>query len=105
MIVQFSTDDLRRVGAILATAARIEIMPRFRKLATNQVRQKTSRFDLVTEADEAAEILIEADLKSAFPGATIIGEEGTSRDEKLLDAVGTSDLAFIVDPVDGTRNF
>jgi fructose-1,6-bisphosphatase/inositol monophosphatase family enzyme len=100
-----SLKDLHQVGDVLARAARAEIMPRFRKLTEAQIRQKTSAFDIVTDADEAAEALITAGLRAAFPGALVIGEEGTHRDPALLQAVATADLAFLVDPIDGTRNF
>jgi fructose-1,6-bisphosphatase/inositol monophosphatase family enzyme len=45
--------SIEQVGAILARAARAEILPRFRTLDAAQVRQKSSAFDIVTEADEA----------------------------------------------------
>jgi len=101
----FSRADIRRVGDILAMAARSEIMPRFRKLTPAQIRRKSSAFDLVTEADEAAEAAISAALTAAFPGAVVIGEEGTHREPALLETIAGAELAFIVDPVDGTRNF
>ena len=101
----FSPNDIRRVGEILAFAARTEIMPRFRRLTATQVREKSSPLDLVTEADEVAEAVITTGLKAAFPGAIVIGEEGTHKDPALLQAIATAELAFIVDPIDGTRNF
>ena len=101
----FSSTDIHRVGEILAFAARTEIMPRFRKLTAGQIRQKSSAFDLVTEADEAAEAVISASLTAAFPGAVVIGEEGTHKEPALLDTIADAELAFIVDPVDGTKNF
>src|SRR5260221_15994 len=101
----FSPADIHRAGEILAFAARTEIMPRFRKLAPAQIRQKSSTFDLVTEADEAAEAVIETALTAAFPGAVIIGEESTHKTPALLDTIADAELAFIVDPVDGTKNF
>ena len=101
----FSPDDVRRVGKILGLAARTEILPRFRRLAPTQIRQKTSAFDLVTEADEAAEAAITAALQSAFPGCTVVGEESAHKEPALLDLIADAPLAFIVDPVDGTRNF
>ena len=101
----FSATDIRRVGEILAFAARTEIMPRFRKLAPSQIRRKSSAFDLVTEADEAAEAVIATALTAAFPGAVVIGEESAHKIPALLDAIADAELAFIVDPVDGTRNF
>ncbi len=101
----FSPDDVRRVGEILAAAARSEILPRFRRLTQTQIRRKTSAFDLVTEADEAAEAAIAAALRQAFPDCVIVGEEGTHKEPALLDTIADAPLAFIVDPVDGTRNF
>jgi len=101
----FSEHDLHQVGDALARAARTEIMPRFRKLTSTQIRQKSSALDVVTDADEAAEAAIGATLGAAFPGAIIIGEEGTHRDPSLLQAVGSAELAFLVDPIDGTKNF
>jgi fructose-1,6-bisphosphatase/inositol monophosphatase family enzyme len=101
----FSPADIHGVGEILAFAARTEIMPRFGKLAPVQIRRKSSAFDLVTEADEAAEAVIATALMGAFPGAVVIGEEGSHKEPALLDTIADAELAFIVDPVDGTRNF
>jgi len=103
--MQFSLSDLRRVGAILADAARVEVMPLFRRLVPDQIRQKTSTFDVVTRADEAAEAHITRALLAAFPGAVVVGEEAVHHDAGLLDAIATAELAFIVDPIDGTKNF
>ncbi|MFZ0860313.1 MAG: inositol monophosphatase family protein [Candidatus Sulfotelmatobacter sp.] len=101
----FSENDLHQVGSALALAARTEIMPRFGKLTSTQIRQKSSALDLVTDADEAAEAVIGAALVEAFPGSLIVGEEGTQRDSTLLQAVASAGLAFFVDPIDGTKNF
>lgn len=101
----FTQADLRQLAAILAEAARAEIMPRFRNLGLGAVRTKTSAIDLVTDADEAAERLIAARIGAAFPGAIVIGEEATGRDPALLDALEHAELAVLVDPVDGTKNF
>lgn len=101
----FSPENVRRVGEILAAAARAEILPRFQHLTPAQIRRKTSAFDLVTEADEAAEAAIAAALRQAFPDCVIVGEEGTHKEPSLLDRIAEAPLAFIVDPVDGTRNF
>jgi myo-inositol-1(or 4)-monophosphatase len=54
--------------------------------------------DLVTEADRASEAAIVAAVRSAFPAAAILGEEGGVY-------AGTSDERFIVDPLDGTTNY
>lgn len=101
----FSRDNALTVAETLRNAAQREILPRFRNLSSGEVRQKTSRLDLVTDADEAAERMIEAELLRAFPGSLVIGEEGVSRDPRLLNGLEKADLAFVVDPVDGTLNF
>lgn len=93
------------VASLLRGAARAEIMPRFRRLAPEAVRAKTGPLDLVTEADEAAEQVIEAGLDRLFPGCVVVGEEAASADPALLSRLAGADLAFVVDPVDGTSNF
>ena len=54
--------------------------------------------DLVTAADKAAEKLIVAALKNAFPDHSIVAEEGGGQQTG-------SDYTWYVDPLDGTTNF
>ncbi|MBN9431720.1 MAG: inositol monophosphatase [Bosea sp.] len=104
--MSFSARDAATLATILDEAAAAEILPRFRRLGEGAVREKTSAEDLVTDADVAAEKAITAALGKAFPGALVLGEEAVSEHgEQLLDALGDADLAFVIDPVDGTRNF
>jgi fructose-1,6-bisphosphatase/inositol monophosphatase family enzyme len=93
------------VAALLRAAARTEVLPRFRRLPEAAVRAKSGPLDLVTDADEAAERMIHAGLLSLFPGALIVGEEAASADPRLIEGLAEADLAFVVDPVDGTNNF
>ncbi|MER9329144.1 inositol monophosphatase family protein [Mesorhizobium sp. M0488] len=93
------------LASILAEAAEAEIMPRFRRLGDGDIRQKTSAADLVTEADVNAERLITARLRERYPTAMVVGEEACSDDPALLNGLGDADLAFVIDPVDGTFNF
>src|SRR5262249_19781013 len=51
----------------------------------------------VTVADREAEETIVAALHAEFPDHGVLGEE--------LGAHGRSEARFIVDPIDGTRNF
>jgi fructose-1,6-bisphosphatase/inositol monophosphatase family enzyme len=93
------------VVQILRAAARTEIMPRFRNLRPGMIREKTSPTDLVTEADEAAEAAITAGLERLFPGCLVIGEEACAADPALLPRLAGAELAFVVDPIDGTSNY
>ena len=101
----FTLVDALALAEILEDAARAEIMPRFRNLAAGDIRAKDGPLDLVTEADEAAERRITAALLRRFPGCIVVGEEATSADPTLLDRLSDADLAFVVDPLDGTSNF
>lgn len=102
---RFDRRTATAVAELLRDAARAEIMPRFRRLATGAVRHKTGPLDLVTDADEAAERVIADGLAARFPGCLVVGEEGAAADPALLGRLADADLAFVVDPVDGTANF
>jgi fructose-1,6-bisphosphatase/inositol monophosphatase family enzyme len=93
------------IARLLASTARAEIMPRFRRLGAGDVHMKTGPLDLVTVADVAAERVIEAGLRRLFPGCVVVGEEGTAADPSLLGRLAGAPLAFVVDPVDGTANY
>lgn len=96
---------LADVAVMLRAACAAEIMPRFRNLTAGAIRQKSSALDLVTDADEAAERHVTAALEARFPGCLVVGEEATAADPGLPGRMGGAELAFVVDPVDGTSNF
>ena len=97
--------DTLELAAILREAAKAEIMPRFRRLAAEDVKQKTSATDLVTEADTKAEHFIKREVEKRWPGTLVVGEESVAADPTLLDKLAGADIAITVDPVDGTANF
>ena len=100
----FTRRHLSELAQLLRVAARTEIMPRFRARGVG-VRTKTGPLDLVTDADEAGERLITQGLQRLFPGCLVVGEEAASTDPSLLSRLADAELAFTVDPVDGTSNF
>ncbi|MGQ9478237.1 MAG: inositol monophosphatase family protein [Candidatus Bipolaricaulia bacterium] len=59
---------------------------------------KSSRLDLVTEYDRAAEELIIEAIRSEFPQHGLLGEEGSSYQ-------ASSAYRWLIDPLDGTTNF
>ncbi|WP_299566819.1 inositol monophosphatase [uncultured Sulfitobacter sp.] len=97
----------QRAGVVnvVRRAARAEIMPRFRQLSSSDIRTKSHADDLVTDADTMAEAMIARALQIAFPDAIVIGEEAAAADPGLLEGMEKAQLAFLVDPVDGTWNF
>jgi fructose-1,6-bisphosphatase/inositol monophosphatase family enzyme len=90
---------------IVRRAARAEILPRFRRLSDGDIRTKSRADDLVTDADTRAEAMIARALQIAFPSALVIGEEAVAAKPDLLDGIAEAQLAFHIDPVDGTWNF
>ncbi|PDS67699.1 inositol monophosphatase [Rhizobium anhuiense] len=100
-----SDKDILFLGDCIREAARAEIMPRFRNLGDADVSEKTSAIDLVTQADLLAEHRITAALRERFPQALIVGEEAYDADRSVVPALADAELAFVIDPVDGTFNF
>lgn len=97
--------NIPKLAVCLRDAAQKEILPRFRRLTSDQVKIKTDPSDLVTEADEAAEKMIQAAIGQFMPQATFIGEESVAKDATLLNHLNNCELAVVVDPIDGTFNF
>ena len=99
------TSDLSdAVLAAMGDAAAAEIMPRWRALAASEIRTKSADWDLVTDADVNAERMLTVALRKLID-IPVVGEEATAADESLLEIVGAQGACWVVDPVDGTRNF
>lgn len=64
---------------------------------------KSSRTDVVTEADLAVERLIRDRLARARPGDAILGEEGG--EQHGSGAAPDDGVTWVVDPIDGTVNY
>lgn len=89
-------EALRQLAVELATEAGGVVAEHHGRVAPIGV--KSSRTDLVTAADRAAESLITSRLERARPHDAIVGEEGASR-------AGASGITWFIDPIDGTTNF
>ncbi len=104
-MITFSPAQACELDLLLRATARTEIMPRFRRLDAAEIRVKSGPFDLVTIADEAAEAMITQGLSRRYPGCLVVGEEATAADPSLLGRLAGAELAFVVDPIDGTSNY
>lgn len=96
--------DTDAVLELLKDVAAQVITPRFRRLAEAEVMEKNPG-DLVTVADREAEVLISRRLREEYPDALVVGEEATAADPSLIPSLEKAEHAFVVDPVDGTKNF
>lgn len=90
---------------LVRRAAKTEIMPHFRNLGHADISAKADRFDLVTAADVAAEAMLARGIQQLFPHALVVGEEAAAEDPSITDKLAEAELAFIIDPVDGTWNY
>ena len=81
-----------------AMAAGAAILPHFRAAVAIEDKRNFMGYDPVTIADRAAEDVIRAAVKRAFP------EHGIHGEERGREA-GTSPLTWVIDPIDGTKSF
>jgi myo-inositol-1(or 4)-monophosphatase len=86
---------LQIAEGLAVEAGRLQV----RERATLTVHgSKAHANDLVSDVDLASERLIVDGLREAFPADGLLAEEGSS-------SAGTSGRRWIVDPLDGTRNY
>jgi len=97
--------DVERVETIIREVCEEHVLPRFRNLKQDDVSTKTGPNDLVTVADVAAEKALAPRLTALLPGSVVLGEEGASTDPSLMEALGADAPVWVIDPIDGTRNF
>lgn len=105
-VPRFTLDDTSTesvLGLLERVAAEI-INPRFRALSGGQIAEKKPG-DYVTIADRESEAALTETLQAADPGAFVVGEEAVAADPGLLDRLAAAEHAYVIDPLDGTRNF
>jgi fructose-1,6-bisphosphatase/inositol monophosphatase family enzyme len=93
-----------QVSAIIKETAEIEILPLFRKLKDHEISDKDSG-EIVTTADIRAEKRLTDALTELMPDSLVIGEEAASDDPSILDRLESDKPVWVIDPLDGTRNF
>lgn len=99
---------LDSVADLLKEVAETELLSRFRRLGPAEVTRKWNPVDpddLVTTADRAAEAELSRRLVSLLPGSVVVGEEAAAAEPRLLEALRGSEPIWLVDPLDGTKNF
>jgi len=92
----------RAIETLLSDVTEKAIMPRFRNLAEGEVQDKGGD-DPVTIADRESEAMLREGLEKIIPGLAFVGEETAHSDPATID--GLKGDCWIVDPLDGTRNF
>ncbi len=74
-----SAGDSERVAQLMRETAAAELVPRFRNLAKEDIRQKRPG-DFVTVADLASEQRLASGLAKILPGVAVVGEEAVEAD-------------------------
>ncbi|MEO5741254.1 MAG: inositol monophosphatase family protein [Vicinamibacterales bacterium] len=101
-------DLIERVEQVLQGVVSTVVMPSFRSLRPEDIHAKDTPGDpddLVTIVDKAAERYLIDALSEIVPGAVFIGEEAVSDNPSLVDALSGRAPAWLIDPIDGTKNF
>lgn len=93
-------DDANELLALAAALARDagRLLLATLDRAPSGVGTKSSGTDMVSQADRSAEALIVGRLGEARPHDAVIAEEGGGHE-------GSSDVRWVVDPLDGTTNY
>lgn len=85
-------------AALRAAKAGGAVLRRYYGDATLEVASK-GRNDFVTRADRESETAVVGELRQAFPDHRVLAEEGGAHPG------GSSELEWVIDPLDGTTNF
>jgi fructose-1,6-bisphosphatase/inositol monophosphatase family enzyme len=104
----FSSSTIDRVTTIIRDIVASVVMPSFRALRPEDIHVKDTPGDpddLVTIVDKMAETRLVEALNDVVPGAAFIGEEAACGNPALLSALAASAPAWLIDPIDGTKNF
>jgi fructose-1,6-bisphosphatase/inositol monophosphatase family enzyme len=96
--------DPAAVEALLCRAAAEIVLPRFEALRAHEIIEKRPG-DVVTVADLEAEHFLTKELPNVLPGSLVVGEEAHSKEPEILRRFDGDSPVWLVDPVDGTRNF
>ena len=84
------------------------VMPSFRALLPEHIHAKDTPGDpedVVTIVDKAAEQSLMEQLRSVVPEAKFVGEEAVSENPDLVSALSSHAPVWLIDPIDGTKNF
>lgn len=103
-IVTLPRVDHDAVTALIREAAETLILPRFNALEKGEIKEKAPG-DVVTIADLEAEHFLTPRLASLLPGSVVVGEEAHAKSPEILSHFEQDAPVWLIDPVDGTKNF
>jgi fructose-1,6-bisphosphatase/inositol monophosphatase family enzyme len=100
--------DIDAVTELVDEITQAAILPRFRQLSREEVEQKSTPADpddIVTVVDRQVEEQLTHALMTLMPSAAVIGEEAVHCRPELLQLLASDGPVWLLDPIDGTKNF
>lgn len=98
-----NSELIHKVSDILLEVSEGVILPSFQEGVATASWEKTPG-EYVTRVDQLAEGRISARLGELLPGSVVVGEEACAARPQLLSHLH-DEVAWLLDPLDGTRNF
>lgn len=100
------TVDIQAVTDVIEEAVRKFLLPRFSRLAADEVERKVGDpEDVVTVVDREVEKHLSCALRALAPSASVLGEEAVHQRPELLGLLASDEPVWVIDPIDGTKNF
>ncbi|MYE55320.1 MAG: inositol monophosphatase [Chloroflexi bacterium] len=96
--------DIERHAARIAREAGELLRFHFER-ALNVQYKDARQSDPVTNADFACQRLLQEEISRRFPEHGILGEEDNAAERERADSQPAPDFVWVLDPLDGTRNF
>ena len=98
------TEILNHVMNILINVNKDIILHYYKNLKSGDISTKSSSDDFVSIADKKSEEIISKQLKDFLGVQDILGEETSFLDKQYYEYLHKS-LLWVVDPIDGTKNY
>ncbi len=96
--------SIPKIAAMLKEHCHTHIMPLYKNLTKSQIHQKGQK-DIVTDADKNMEKNLSQNLQQILKNSQILGEETYATNPETAKALETNEYVWVIDPLDGTRNF
>ena len=106
--MDLTAPDVDAVTQLIEDVAKELVVPRFRQLQAEEIEHKATADDpedVVTSVDREVEVRLTEGLSALMPSAVVVGEEATYADPELLTLVHGDRPVWLIDPIDGTKNF
>src|SRR5688572_5645841 len=102
------TVDIEAVSRLIDEAVQAFVLPRFAKLSSTDIEAKVTAgdpADIVTIVDQQVEAYLSRTLVALVPSSSVVGEESVHRRPELLKLLASDRPLWVIDPIDGTKNF